>query len=61
MRTSDNGLPSPCETRRAHRLHQLRAARDAIIRRLFEIPTERERKAHEERITKARRVLLRWV
>jgi hypothetical protein len=61
MRRIDNGLISPCETPRAHTLHQLRAALDAIIRRLFQSPTERERKAHEERIAKARQVLLRWV
>jgi len=49
----------PHETRRAHWLHKLRAARDAMIRKLFEIPAEPERKAHEERIAKAQRVFSR--
>jgi hypothetical protein len=42
-------------------LHQLRAARDAMIRKLFEIPAEPERKAQAERIAKARRVFSRWL
>ncbi|PYL62041.1 MAG: hypothetical protein DMF31_00845 [Verrucomicrobia bacterium] len=42
-------------------LHQLRAGRDAMIRKLFEIPAEPERKAQAERIAKARRVFLRWL
>jgi hypothetical protein len=52
---------SSCETRRARWLHQLREARDAMIRKLFEIPAEPERKAQAERIAKAQRVLLRWL
>ena len=42
-------------------LHQLRAARDAMIGKLFEIPSEPERKAQAERIAKAQRVFLRWL
>lgn len=42
-------------------LHQLRAARDAMIRKLFEIPAEPERKAQAERIAKAQRVFSRWL
>jgi hypothetical protein len=61
LQLPDNQPLSPCETPRTHRLHQLRAARDAMIRRLFEIPTEHERKAHEEQIARARRVLLQWI
>jgi len=52
---------SPCETPRGRWLHQLRAARDAMIRKFFEIPAEPERKAHAERLAKAQRVLLRWL
>jgi hypothetical protein len=52
---------SPCETRRARWLHQLRAARDAVIRKLFEIPAEPERKGHVERVAKAQRVFLGWL
>jgi hypothetical protein len=52
---------SACETPRARRLHQLRAARDAMIRKLFEIPAEPERKAHAERIAKAQRVFFGWL
>jgi hypothetical protein len=52
---------SPCETPRGRWLHQLRAARDAMIRKLFEIPAEPERKAHAERLAKAQRVFLRWL
>jgi hypothetical protein len=52
---------SSCETRRARWLHQLRAARDAMIRKLFEIPAEPERKAHAERVAKAQRVFLGWL
>jgi hypothetical protein len=61
LQIPDNQPLSPCETPRAHRLHQLRAARGAIIRRLFQIPTEHERKAHEEQIARVRRALLRWI
>ena len=49
------------ETPRARWLHQLRAARDAMIRKLFEIPAEPERRAHAERLANARRVFLRWL
>ena len=52
---------SRCETPRARRLHRLRAARDAMIRKLFEIPTERERKAREDAINKAHFRFLRWL
>ena len=52
---------SASETPRARWLHQLRAARDAMIRKLFAIPAEPERKAHSERIAKAQRVFLRWL
>jgi hypothetical protein len=52
---------SACETPRARWLHQLRAARDAMIRKLFEIPAEPERKAHAERIAKAQRVFFGWL
>jgi len=52
---------SPRETPSPRWLHQLRAARDAVIRKLFEIPAEPERKAHAERLAKAQRVLLRWL
>ena len=50
---------SSCETPRW--LHQLRAARDALIRKLFEIPTEPDRKSQAERIAKAQSVFLRWL
>jgi len=50
----------PCEIPRARWLHQLRAARDVGIRKLFEIPAEPERKAYAERIAKEQRVFLRW-
>ena len=52
---------SACETPRARWLHQLKAARDAMIRKLFEIPAEPERKAHAERIAKAQRVFFGWL
>jgi hypothetical protein len=32
-----------------------------MIRKLFESPAEPERKAHEERVAKTQRVLLRWL
>jgi hypothetical protein len=51
--------PPSCTTPRW--LHQLREARDAMIRKLFEIPAEPERKAQAERIAKARRVFSRWL
>ena len=52
---------SPCETPRARWLHQLGAARNAMIRKLFEIPAEPERKAHAERIANVQRMFLRWL
>src|SRR5437870_13084480 len=52
---------SACETPRARWLHQLKAARDAMIRKLFEIPAESERRAHAERLAKAQRVFWRWL
>jgi hypothetical protein len=42
-------------------LHWLRAARDTMIRKLFEIPAEPERKAQAERIAKAQRLFSRWL
>ena len=53
--------PSSYETARTRWLHRLRATRDAMIRKLFEIPTEPERKAQAERIAKTQRVFLRWL
>jgi hypothetical protein len=32
-----------------------------MIRKLFESPAEPERKAHQERVAKTQRVLLRWL
>jgi hypothetical protein len=65
MRTSASvtKLPPLCphETWCAHWVHKLRAARNTMIRKLLEIPADRERKAHDERILKARRVLLQWI
>jgi hypothetical protein len=72
MRTSSSIVEAPveiphkrplpaCETPHANWLHQLRAARQAIIRKLFEIPAEPERKAHAERIAKTQRLFLRWL
>ena len=52
---------SASETPRASWLHQLRAARQALIRKLFEIPAEPERKAQAERIAKTQRLFLRWL
>ena len=69
MRTSGSITEAPLQI--AHKappsfrtprwLHQLRAARDAMIRKLFEIPAEPERKAQAERIAKAQRVFSRWL
>jgi hypothetical protein len=56
-----NPPQSPCEIPRPRWLHQLRAARDGMIRKLFEIPAEPERKAHAERIAKVQRLFLRWL
>jgi hypothetical protein len=69
MRTSGSITEAPLQiaheappSRRTPRwLHQLRAARDAVIRKLFEIPAEPERKAQAERIAKAQRVFSRWL
>jgi hypothetical protein len=53
---------SACEPPRASWLyHQLRAGPQAIIRKLFEVPAEHEKKAHAERIAKAQRLFLRWL
>jgi hypothetical protein len=38
-------------------LDRLRRARDEMIRNLFEIPTERERREHAERIARAVRTI----
>jgi hypothetical protein len=54
-------LSPPSEASRFRWLHQLRAARDAMVGKLFEIPAEPERKAHEERMANVRRVFLRWI
>src|SRR5215831_9498495 len=54
MKTSSSIIETPLQNR-------LRAARDAMIRNLFEMPTERERKAREERINKAHVRFLRWL
>ena len=61
LQIPNNPPLSPCETPRARWLHQLRAARDAMIRKLFEIPAEPERRAHAERLAKAQRVFWRWL
>jgi hypothetical protein len=42
-------------------LRQLTAARDDIIRKLFQRPTDRERKERIERIARAQRNFLRWI
>lgn len=42
-------------------LRRLKRARDEVIRNLFEIPTQRERREHAERIARAQRNFLRWV
>jgi hypothetical protein len=42
-------------------LHQLGTAAQVLIRKLFEIPAEPERKAHAERLAKAQRLFLRWL
>jgi hypothetical protein len=56
----DPPLPAS-EAPRGRWVRQLRAARDAMIRKLFAIPAETERKAHAERIAKAQRVFLGWL
>jgi hypothetical protein len=69
MRTSGSitGAPlqiahkAPPSYRTSRWLYQLRAVRDAVIRKLFEIPAEPERKAQAERIAKAQRVFSRWL
>jgi hypothetical protein len=61
VQTPYNPRLSPCETPRALWRYRLRAARDAMIRKLFEIPAEPERKAHAEQLAKAQQVLLRWL
>ena len=57
----DNSPPSPCEHPRTRWPDKLRAARDGVIRKLFEIPGEPERKAHAERIARAQLAFLRWL
>jgi hypothetical protein len=54
MKTSSSIAEAPLQNR-------LRAARDAMIRKLFEMPTERERKAREDAINKAHVRFLRWL
>jgi hypothetical protein len=49
------------EAPRASWLHQLRASGQAMMRKLFEVPAEPERKAHAERIAKTQRMFLRWL
>jgi len=49
------------ETPRASWLHRLRASGQAMMRKLFEIPAEPQRKAHAERIAKTQRMFLRWL
>jgi hypothetical protein len=62
VQISHNRPLSAYETPRARWLHRwLRAARDAMIRKLFEIPAEPERKAHAERLAKAQRLFLQWL
>ena len=52
---------SSSESLRDHWLHQLRAARNDIIRKLFQMPGERERKERMERLARAQRNFLRWI
>ena len=52
---------SVAETPRASWLHQLRGSGQALIRKLFEMPAEPERKAHAEQIAKTQRLFLRWL
>lgn len=56
-----NQLPPAREVTSVSWLHPLKAAREALIRKLFEIPAEPERKAHAERIAKAQQWFLRWL
>lgn len=49
------------ESPRDHWLHQFRAARTEIIRKLFQMPGERERKERINRIARAQRNFLRWI
>jgi hypothetical protein len=49
------------ETSPTRYLHRLRCVRDEMIRNLFEIPTEQERRERAERIARAQRNFLRWV
>ena len=42
-------------------LHRLKRARDEMIRNLFDVPNEHERREHAERIARAQRNFLRWV
>ena len=52
---------SRSETPRERWLHQLRAARDSFIRKLFEMPADREGKKRMARIARAQRNFLRWI
>ena len=52
---------SSSESAREHWLHHFRAARDDIMRKLFQTPTDRERKERMERIARAQRNFLRWI
>jgi len=52
---------SRSETPRERWLHQLRSARDSFIRKLFEMPADRERKRRMARIARAQRNFLRWI
>src|SRR5262249_4938404 len=56
-----NSPPSPCEHPRTRWLHKLRAGGGGVIRKVFEIPGEPDRKAHAERIARAQRAFLRWL
>src|SRR5574338_657780 len=53
--------PSSSKSAREHWLHQLRTARNDLIRKLFQMPGERERKERMERIARAQRNFLRWI
>jgi hypothetical protein len=52
---------SPSDLPHDRSLHRLKAARDDVIRKLFEMPAERERKERRERIARAQRDFLRWI
>jgi hypothetical protein len=54
-------LPSSAESPREDWLHQFIAARNDIIRKLFQMPGERERRERINRIARAQRNFLRWI